>query len=232
MTTVPEPAALSAKAEQTRQTIVDAAMRLFRSSGYDKTTMRAIAGEADVSLGNAYYYFSSKEHLIQAFYDRVQHEHAEAVAAVLAGNHGFVARLEGVLQAWVTVAAPYHEFAGKFFRNAAEPSSPLSPFSEESKPTRDAALGILRQVLDGSDIKVAPALRAELPELLWLMQMGLVLFWVHDTSPDQRRTRTLITQAVPLVDKLVRMTRLPVIRGLVDDLVALLSTLRAPTTGR
>ncbi|CUR54466.1 TetR family transcriptional regulator (fragment) [metagenome] len=224
---MPEPAALSAKAEQTRQAIVDAAMRLFRSSGYDRTTMRAIAGEADVSLGNAYYYFSSKEHLIQAFYDQVQHEHAEAVAPVLAGNHGFVARLDGVLQAWVTVAAPYHEFAGKFFRNAAEPSSPLSPFSEESKPTREAALGILRQVLDGSDLKVAPSLRNELPELLWLMQMGLVLFWVHDTSPDQRRTRTLITQAVPLVDKLVRMTRLPVIRGLVDDLVQLLKTLRA-----
>ncbi len=40
----------------------------------------------------------------------------------------------------------------------------------------------------GSDVKVPKALRRELPELLWLMQMGLVLFWVHDSSPDQRRT--------------------------------------------
>ena len=55
LTTVPEPATGSAKAEQTRQAIVEAALRLFRSGGYDKTTMRAIAGEADVSLGNAYY---------------------------------------------------------------------------------------------------------------------------------------------------------------------------------
>lgn len=207
---------------------MEAALRLFRSSGYDKTTMRAIAGEADVSLGNAYYYFSSKEHLIQAFYDQVQHEHAAAVAPLLARDQGFVRRLDGVLQAWVDVAAPYHEFAGKFFRNAAEPSSPLSPFSEESKPTRDAALGILQEVLDGADLKVAPALRRELPELLWLMQMGLVLFWVHDTSADQRRTRTLITQAVPLVDKLLRMTRLPVIRGLVDDIISLIASLRQP----
>jgi AcrR family transcriptional regulator len=228
LTTVPEPAALSAKAEQTRQAIVEAALRLFRVSGYDKTTMRAIAGEAEVSLGNAYYYFSSKEHLIQAFYDQVQHEHAEAVAPLLRREAGFVRRLDGVLQAWVSVAAPYHEFAGKFFRNAAEPSSPLSPFSEESKPTRDAALGILREVLDGSDVKINAALRRELPDLLWLLQMGLVLFWVHDTSPDQQRTRILITQSVPLVDRLIRMTRLPVIRGLVDELVQLLATLRAP----
>ena len=137
-------------------------------------------------------------------------------------------RLEGLLQAWVTVAAPYHEFAGKFFRNAAEPSSPLSPFSVESKPTRDAAVGLLQQVLDGADLKVAPSLRRELPELLWLMQMGLVLFWVHDRSPDQRRTRDLIAKAVPLVDRLIRMTRLPLVRGLVEDLVTLLAGLRAP----
>lgn len=201
-------------------------MRLFRAGGYDRTTMRAVADEAGVSLGNAYYYFGSKEHLIQAFYDRVQAEHTAAVAEVLGRERGLVPRLEGLLQAWVTVAAPYHEFAGKFFSNAAEPTSPLSPFSEESRPVRGAALDLLTQVLDGADVKVAPRLRAELPELLWLMQMGLVLFWVHDRSEHQIRTRTLITQAVPLVDRLIRMTRLPVVRGLVDDVLDLVRTLR------
>jgi AcrR family transcriptional regulator len=226
LTIVSEPAPRSAKAEQTRQAIVDAALRLFRSSGYDGTTMRAIAAEADVSLGNAYYYFSSKEHLIQAFYDQIQRQHAVAVAPILARETAFVPRMQGLLQTWVTVAAPYHEFAGKFFRNAAEPSSPLSPFSAESRPARDAALGILREVLDGSDLKVAPALRGELPELLWLLQMGLVLFWVHDTSPDQARTGALITGAVPLVGRLIGMARLPLVRGLVEDLVTLIAGLR------
>ncbi len=53
-------------------------MRLFRESGYDATTMRAIADEAGVSLGSAYYYFSGKEELVQAFYDQIQVEHATA----------------------------------------------------------------------------------------------------------------------------------------------------------
>ena len=60
----------TAKAEQTRAGIVDAALRLFEAGGYDATTMRAIADEAGVSLGGAYYYFSGKEELVQAFYDR------------------------------------------------------------------------------------------------------------------------------------------------------------------
>ncbi|WP_246050883.1 TetR/AcrR family transcriptional regulator [Nocardioides guangzhouensis] len=223
---MPEPATRTPKAEQTRQTIVDAAMRLFREGGYDRTTMRAIADEAGVSLGNAYYYFSSKEHLVQAYYLRVQEEHAAAAEAVLDGDATFAGRLRGVLTSWVDVAEPYHEFAGKFFKNAAEPTSPLSPFSTESTAAREDAIGLYRRVVDGSDVKVAKVLREELPELLWLLQMGVVLFWVYDGSPGQRRTRLLVDKAVPLVDRLVRMTRLPVVKGVVDDLLDLLRTLR------
>ncbi|MET0820854.1 MAG: TetR family transcriptional regulator [Aeromicrobium sp.] len=233
MTDNPRPASRperSAKAEQTRQTIIDAAMRLFRTHGYDKATMRAIADEAGVSIGNAYYYFSSKEHLIQAYYDGINAEHAERAAATLATATTFADRLTGVLLAWVDVAEPYHEFAGKFFKNAAEPSSPLSPFSADSEATRVAAIDLHRQVIDGSDIKLAKALRAELPELLWLLQMGVVLFWVHDTSDGQRRTRQLVEQAVPVVDRALRLTRIPGVRGLVDDVVGLVRTIK-PTAG-
>ncbi|MGA9749175.1 MAG: TetR family transcriptional regulator [Nocardioides sp.] len=224
---MPEPASRSPKGEQTRRAIVAAALDLFRAGGYDKTTMRAIADEAGVSLGNAYYYFGSKEHLVQAFYDRVQVEHAAAAAEALADETAFAPRLAGVLDAWVDIAAPYHAFAGKFFKNAAEPTSPLSPFSSESAGARAASTALFTEVLAGSDLRLAPALRTEMPELLWLMHMGVVLFWVHDTSPDQRRTRLLIGQAVPLVDKLARVTRLPVVRGVVNDAVALVRAIRA-----
>ena len=44
------------KGEQTKALILETAMRLFQERGYDKTPMRAIASEAGVSVGNAYYY--------------------------------------------------------------------------------------------------------------------------------------------------------------------------------
>lgn len=201
-------------------------MRLFRAGGYDRTTMRAIADEAGVSIGNAYYYFSSKEHLIQAFYDKMARDVAEEAATVLDRETEFAERLRGVLQTWVTVAEPYHEFAGKFFKNAAEPQSPLSPFSPESQQARDDAIQMFRKVMDGSSIKLNPALRTAMPELLWLLHMGVVLFWVYDDSEDQRRTRTLIDKAVPLVDRTARLTRLPLVRGLVDDMLDLINSLK------
>ncbi len=216
-----------ARGEQTRQLILDTALRLFRERGFAETTMRAIAKEAGVAVGNAYYYFDSKEHLIQGFYDRSQAEHAAAAAQVLADERDFAARLRGVLHAGIDVNEPYHAFAATFFKSAAEPTSPLSPFSPESSPARDAAIAIFREVLEGSSAKVDPELRRELPELLWLGWMGIVLFWVYDRSPGQRRTRRLIDGAVPLVDRLLSLSRLRVLRPALRQVLALLALVKA-----
>lgn len=215
----------TAKAVQTRAGIVEAAMRLFREGGYDATTMRAIADEAGVSLGSAYYYFSGKEELIQAFYDQIQVEHAAVVGPAF-DEQAFAGRLRAVLESFVDVAEPFHDFGGQFFRNAADPRSPLSPFSQESAPARAASTELFRRAMSGSDLKVTPSLRDELPDLLWLLHMGVVLFWVHDDSPGQRRTRTLVAGLAPMVDRAARLTRLPLVRGLVDDGLGLVRALR------
>ena len=60
----------------------------------------------------------------------------------------------------------------------------------------------------------------------WAVLMGIVLFWVHDTSESQERTRQLVAQSVPIMDQMLRLTRLPVVRGLVDDVIGLIRTIR------
>ncbi|WP_285778865.1 TetR family transcriptional regulator [Microtetraspora sp. NBRC 13810] len=224
---VEPPQRSSRGSERTRELIVETALRLFRERGFEATTMRAIAAEAGVSVGNAYYYFSSKEALVQAYYDRAQREHEIACEELLAVETGFEARLGGVLRQWVVVSEPYHEFAVKFFKHAAEPSNPLSPFSAESTPARESSIGIYRQVVEGAADRMDSELREELPELLWLMSMGVVLFWVHDRSPGCQRTYRLIDLTVPLVGKLVGLSHLPGLRGIARDFIAAMHELRA-----
>jgi AcrR family transcriptional regulator len=204
----------AAKGEQTRALIVETALRLFTEKGFDRTTMRAIAADAGVSVGNAYYYFSSKEHLIQGFYDRITAAHRAASAPILAAEQDFSTRLRDVLLAWVDVAEPYHSFATEFFKNAADPTSPLSPLSAESAEARELAIALHREVLEGSPLKVDPELRADLPQLLWLYHMGVVLFWVHDRSADRATTRMLIRRSAPMVGRLLQLSRLRVFRSL------------------
>jgi AcrR family transcriptional regulator len=206
------------KSEQTRALILETAMRLFQERGYDRTTMRAIATEAGVSVGNAYYYFAGKEHLIQGFYDRIAAEHQLAVREVLAREKDLEARLAGVLKVWLDIAVPYHEFAVQFFKNAADPDSPLSPFSPESGPARREAIGVHRRVLAGATrTKVPDELRDILPELLWLAQMGLVLYWIFDRTEGRERSYRLAERGARLTARGVSLARFRVLRPLVRE---------------
>jgi len=211
------------KSEHTRALILETALRLFRERGYDRTTMRAIAEAAGVSVGNAYYYFSSKEHLVQGFYDQIAEEHRRRLPDALAGLGDLGDRMRTALEIWLTIAAPYHEFAAQLFKNAADPASPLSPFSAESEPARDAMIELYRGVLTGSDAKLDAELAAMLPELLWLYHMGIVLYWVYDRSPDASRTGRLVVRATAVVARLVALSRFKVLRPLVKEAKELLA---------
>ncbi|MFB8030142.1 TetR family transcriptional regulator [Streptomyces sp. NPDC056465] len=206
------------KSEQTRTRILETALRLFEERGYDRTTMRAIAQEAGVSVGNAYYYFSSKEHLVQGFYDRLATDHETAVQPVLAGDRDLAVRIRGVLLTWLDVAGPHHRFAAQFFKNAADPDSPLSPFSEESAAARDAVISVHERCLAGSSVKADPELAALLPQLMWLMQMGLVLFWVYDRSEGTERSRRLVERTAPIAARAIALSRFRVLRPLVRQI--------------
>lgn len=214
------------KGQQTRQLIVDTALRLFSEHGYEATTMRAIAAQAGLSVGNAYYYFPSKQHLVQAYYDHSQDLHAAVARPLLDRETELEARLLGVLRARVDTMQADKSFAVDFFRFAADPQSPLSPFSDESARVREMSVGLYVEAVAGSQgLKVPPDLRKALPELLWLYQMGVVLFWVHDASPGSAKTYALVDRTVPLVVKLVGLARYRLLRGIVPDLLELVGEL-------
>ena len=219
-------ASRTTRGEETKVRIVDAAMRLFVQHGYDATTMRAIAAEADVAVGNAYYYFPSKEHLIQGFYARTHAEHLAASKPVLEKERRFVGRLVGVMEAKLDTIEPYHRFSGVLFRTASDPASPLNPFSDDSLPTRSESTALFAEVVSGSDLRPSKEMAAELPNLLWIWHMGIVLFWLHDRSERRERTRRLIESTAPLVERLVTLGSLPFLRGMAKDGLKLARELR------
>jgi len=69
--------------------------------------------------------------------------------------------------------------------------------------------------------------RAEaISNLLWLYSLGIVLFWVHDTSAGCAKTYRLIDATVPLADRLVTLSRLPVLRGTMREVIAIIQEIR------
>ena len=214
------------KGQQTRAAILEAALEMFRERGYDQTTMRAIADRAGVALGNAYYYFHSKEHLIQEFYGRTHQDHVNTCESVLAEERDLKPRLLGVMRTKIATVEPYHQFAGKLFKTAADPLSPLNPFSDESDPVRKESIALFADVVSGSTTRVPKDLMTELPFMLWLYHMGIILFWIHDSSPRRTRTHRLIDRSVDILAKLIGLASNPLMRPLRKSAVRLMSELR------
>jgi AcrR family transcriptional regulator len=214
------------KGDQTKALILDTALEMFRERGYEQTTMRAIAKKAGVSLGNAYYYFNSKEFLIQAFYQRLHEDHLAVAVPALENEETLKARLLTVMRLKMETMSPYHQFAGVLFKTAAHPRSPLNPFSDESDPAREASIQLFAKVIEGTKTRIPKDLAAELPYLLWVYHMGIVLFWIHDQSPRHRRTYRLINRTVDLVDRLIHLASNPFMRPLRKQALKLVDELR------
>jgi AcrR family transcriptional regulator len=216
---VPTP---TAKSEATRELLVSTALRLFREIGYEKTTMRAIAAEACVSTGSAYYYFASKDDLVHELYRSLQEEHRARALPLLREGQNLGELLRIVLNTNVDVMGPYHDFGSNFISISIRPSRTTSPFGSESAVARARAISLFRQAVAMSRPQPPLAIRDDLPELLWYASMAITLFWVYDSSPGQLRTRRLIDHAAPLISKLVILSRLPVVRKIVEDIVQLI----------
>jgi AcrR family transcriptional regulator len=58
----------------TRANVLAAARRLFASQGFDQTTIREIAAEADIALGGFYNYFRTKDHVLAALLEETLSE--------------------------------------------------------------------------------------------------------------------------------------------------------------
>ena len=214
------------KGEQTKVLILNTALELLYERGYENTTMRAIAEKAGVSLGNAYHYFGSKDHLIQAFYNRLHDDHLQASLPALRKEASLKARLLSVMRLKIDTLEPYHEFAGVLFQTAANPQNPLNPFAPAAEPVRRDSIELFETLVAESKARLPKDLRAELPYLLWLYHMGIILFWIHDASPKRVRTYRLIDQTVDLLDKLISLASNPLMRPVRKRALKLVEELR------
>jgi len=218
----------ASKGERTKQRIVEAALELFREHGYEATTMRMVAEAAGVSLGNAYYYFKSKDLLLQAFYREVHEAHVAAARPRMAGERTLLARLRAVMLAKLDVIEPYHRFSALMFRTAADPESPLNPFHTAGADVRSEGEALFAEVVDGSTAKPPKSLAKDLPGLLWTYSMGVVLYWIHDRSADRDKTRRLIESSTELIATAVKLSSNPLLRPFQRKVLQLVGELSAP----
>lgn len=199
------------KSEETRERILEAALGVFRERGFERATMREIAAAAGVALGAAYYYYESKDAIVMAFYERSQEHMRPRIVEVLAESKTLEARLRGIISTKFEVFAPDRKLLGALSGHA-DPEHPLSPFSRETAAIREQDIAFFAQAVTDSKVKLPPSILPYLPRLLWMYQMGLILFWVYDRSAGQKKTAFLYEKTLSMILNTLRIAGLPLLR--------------------
>jgi AcrR family transcriptional regulator len=199
------------KSEETRARILKSALAIFRERGFERATMREIAESAEVATGAAYYYFDSKEALVMAFYEQAQSEMKAELTQKLTACTTLEERLRTIIAEKLEYFAPNRRLLGALTAHT-DPDHPLSPFSEETRGIREEDLEFFQAAVTESKVKLPRDIQPYLPRLLWMYQMGLILFWVYDKSPQQRRTKALFEQTLKILLITLRLASIPLLR--------------------
>ena len=84
--------------EVRRSEFIDAAEKLFRENGIVDTTVNSIVKELDVAKGLFYYYFKSKDDVIEAISEKYNRDFKQAIQRSLDPSNDFEERLNGFLE--------------------------------------------------------------------------------------------------------------------------------------
>lgn len=176
------PDATEKKSDRTRFTILTAAAKQFRDSGYGSSTLRRIADAAGVEAGSIYYHFASKEEIFDAVLDKglrqLYHAVRETQETCEAEGCDFRETFVRMVHYHLVYLLKENDFTSANIRNFS--MLPLH-MRERHRPLRMAYAGLwedllrkaLRQGQIRSDIKVAPLRHFLLGALNWMGE------WFH-----------------------------------------------------
>ena len=220
---------ITEKSQLTRSKILQAALELFRKNGFANTTMRNIAEKAELALGSAYYYFETKDEIVLAYYAETQQEANEQNEKTIAESIDFRKRFDTLLTFKFIQMKDDRQMVGVLAKSAADPNNLLSPFSPNTKDIRLASIKLIEDVINGSNIQVAKEVKPHLPRALWLYQMGLIFYWIHDKSPNQAMTFKFKDLSLDILIRLMKLSSLPLMKQINEPVIQLIKNFQICT---
>ncbi|PRA10991.1 hypothetical protein CQ010_10445 [Arthrobacter sp. MYb211] len=205
------------KGQQTKAKLLRTALAAFAEDGYQAASMRAIANRAGVSLSHAYYYFHSKEDIVLELLLSLRAEQYALCNGQLDDGNTLEANIHTVFNSNLQVMEKYHDFGPAFLKV-------LLSRDPENSELAQLEMSLWERAVAGARPLPPLGIRRELPRFLWLLSRQVFSAWAYDSSPDQRRSRALMRNVAPVVGKFAILCRLPVVRSLFEDVLALMDS--------
>jgi AcrR family transcriptional regulator len=222
----PRAGELTAKAQRTREHIVDTALGLFADKGYPETTLRDIAAAAGVSLGLTYRYFSRKEELVLELYIRIAGALDEEVRALPA--EPMARRFVQAVRMCLARLSPHRVSLSALFGTGLDPDSEVAVLGDRVAPIRTTVWRTYLTVVTGASDAPKERQARQLATLLYAAHLLFVLFWLQDRSPGQTATEQLLDFAQEMIGRLRPVLGLPIVARPFTRLAGILTPMFGP----
>lgn len=225
------PAGPTLQSAETRERLYAVALRLVAERGYAATTLRDIAKEAGVSVGLLYRYFPNKQAVLLALYDDLSTAFAGRAAELPKGR--WRDRFVFALRTSLGTLAP-HRTALKGLTPilVADPTDGV--FAPGTTSSRHRVQQVFVQAVTLASDSPKPSVAAALGRVLYLVHLGVLLWWLLDRSHEQRATDALLGLIAGMLPSASLALRLPSLGAFVvglDVLVREALTLDALAAG-
>jgi AcrR family transcriptional regulator len=195
-----------------RDRLYATAIHLIAARGYDATTLRDIAKEADVSVGLLYRYFPSKQAVVIALYDELSSEYARRAGEMPHGR--WRDRFIFALNTSLHVLKP-HKVALRALTPVLVGDPEEGIFSASTVFSRLRVQHVFEEAVVGSSDAPKQPLSEALGRLLYLVHLAVLLWWLLDKSSNQRATAALVSLMQRLLPSAALTLRVPSVRGFV-----------------
>ena len=189
---------------ETRERILEAAVKVFATKGYHDTKVDDIVSESKTSKGSFYFYFPSKQDIFLALVDTFAELLESRLRARINSETSGMARLDLALHVCLETFGQYRGLAKIAFVQA---TGLGLAFEEKRRAVNDRFIEIIKNNLDEAVAEGSiPALDTEVAACAWMGALNeIILRWVYTGQPDPIRTlpalRKLLLQSVGVTPK-------------------------------
>ncbi|MBT3337183.1 MAG: isochorismate synthase [Anaerolineae bacterium] len=177
---------MHAKAQQTKERILDAALSIFSQKGYHDTRMDDIVDESGSSKGAVYFHFPGKEQLFLALVDEFASRLESRLSEAIAAEEGGMRRVEAALEAGLAVFGEYRRLAKLFLVQAVGLGQ---TFETKRLQILDKFAHLIQKHLDEAiaDGDILP-LDSQITAYAWVGAINeLIMRWVQNGEPTPER---------------------------------------------
>lgn len=178
--------------------------------------MRDIAAAAGKSLGAAYHYFASKDAIVAGYFEHTQLEHErrmEDAAGLSVGD--YVTR---AISSKLDIVEGDRKLLAAQLATLASPDHPMSLFVSQSD-LRKRSVAVFARAFDSTELDAAT--RGLAAHAAWMLHLGVLLYFVHDTSDGASKSRRLATALGSTYGQLVSLANTPFARPFIEQTLRL-----------